>query len=291
MAHWGAYSIALLSDAVVRLAAFVGVLVVAPNPRWFSVATVAAFAAWLAIPLLHRRTRDELRNLRIDTPTIVSARRVTQTMLAAGIAGLLITGLPVLIAAAASANPRGSTPANLGVLLLLVVLTRAPLLVPLSAFQNVLIARLTGLETPARLRLLTTAGGLIIAGSLLLGVAAGFIGPPLLPILFGPEYAAVGWLIGALPAASAGLGIIAVTGAAAVATGRNGAYLLGWGLATLFSVAAIFLLPLPIQWATVAAVAAGPILGGVVHLIALTRDQTHRAPADTGRGLAISLGE
>jgi O-antigen/teichoic acid export membrane protein len=207
------------------------------------------------------------------------------------LAGLLVTGLPALIGAASSVNPRGSTAAGLGVLVLLVVLTRAPLLVPLSSFQNVLIARLAGLDPKARGRLLATAAGLIIAGSLLGGVIAALVGPPLLPLVFGDQYVASGWLIGALVAAAAGLGFIAVTGAAAVAEGRNGAYLLGWGLAIVFSVAAMFLLPLPIEWATVAAVAGGPMLGAVVHLVALTKQQTHRAPAETGRDLAVGVRE
>jgi O-antigen/teichoic acid export membrane protein len=273
MARWGTYSLALMLEPVLRLSAFVVVLAVAPRKQWFSVATVVAIAAWLAFPLAHLRTRVELRQVRTDAPAAVSAVRVVQAMVAAGIGGLLVTGLPALIAAAASANPRGATAAGLGVLVLLVVLTRAPLLLPLASFQNVLIARFTGLQSEARVRLLATTAGLMIGGSLLVGVFAGFVGPPLLPILFGHQYAASGWLIGALTAAAAGLGAIALTGAAAVATGRNGAYLLGWGLAIILSVAALFLLPLPIEWATVVAVAGGPMLGSVGHLIALTRKQ------------------
>lgn len=271
MARWGTYSLALMLEPLVRLAAFVAVMVVTPTTLWFAVATVAPMAAWLAFPLLSHRTRDEFAQVRIDASVAVASARVAQAMLAAGIAGLLVTGLPVVIKAAASVNPRGSTAAGLGVLVLLVVLTRAPLLLPLGAFQNAVIARLTGADRAARFRFLGIAAGLIVAGSLVLGVVAALVGPPLLPIFFGEDYAASGWLVGALTAAAAGLGLIALTGAMAVASGRNGVYLLGWSLAVVVSVATVFLLPTPIEWATVVAIVAGPGLGAAAHLVALIR--------------------
>ena len=69
-------------------------------------------------------------------------------------------------------------------------------------------------------------------------------------------------------------GLIAVLGAlllaAAVAAALHRAYAAGWIGATLAS-ALLLLLPLPLETSTIVALLCGPVVGIVVHLLALRR--------------------
>ena len=238
------------------------------------VATVVGFAATLLQPAFDRQTRQQIGAVRHDAPLGVAIGRVLQAMVATGFSGILINGLPVLITAAAAVNSRGATPAGLGVLILLVILTRAPLTVPLSSFQSALIARFTGLDSAGRRRWLGLGVLVILGASVVLAALAALVGPLLLPLVFGAGFEAGPWIIGALTAAASGLGIIALTSAAALAASRHTLYLVGWSVAIVVSLVVLFTIPIAIEWATVAAVAAGPIAGAVVHVAGLRRGAT-----------------
>jgi len=274
MARWGGYSTLIVLEGIARLIAFVVVALLAPSVEWFMVATVAGFAASMLQPAFDRRTREQLASVRYDVPLRGSFARMLQAMLATGLSGILVNGLPVLISAAAAVNPRGASPAELGVLILLVILTRAPLTVPLSNFQSAFIARFTSLDARGRRRWLGVAVLLVLAASTVLAILAALVGPPLLPIVFGAGFEAGPWIVGALTAAASGLGIIALTSAAAIAASRHTLYLAGWAVAILVSLVLLFTLPIPLDWATASAVAAGPIAGAVVHLLGLRRSTT-----------------
>jgi len=71
------------------------------------------------------------------------------------------------------------------------------------------------------------------------------------------------------PLAAVGLGIITLTGIASMTAARHTIYLLGWGIAIVVTLLLLFLAPLPIEWATVLALVAGPLAGAAVQSVAL----------------------
>jgi O-antigen/teichoic acid export membrane protein len=148
-------------------------------------------------------------------------------------------------------------------------LTRAPLLVPLTAMQGNLIAHFVD-ERTNRLRALL-APAAIVGGIGAVGVlAAGVVGPWLLRVAFGPQYDAGSALLSWLTGAAVAIAMLTLTGAATVAAAMHRAYSLGWVGATVAS-GLLLLLPLPLETRTVVALLCGPLVGIGVHLGALAR--------------------
>ncbi len=173
-------------------------------------------------------------------------------------------GFPVLLKA--TSDQLG---AQGGVIILAVTLTRAPLLLPLSALQGNLIAHFVD-ERTERLRALiapaVSIGGIGAVGLL----AAGLTGPWLLRVGFGPDYRASGALLAGLTAGAVAVAMLVLTGTAAVAAALHRAYSLGWLGATLAS-ALLLLLPMALQTRTAIALLCGPLVGIAIHLVALAR--------------------
>jgi O-antigen/teichoic acid export membrane protein len=159
-----------------------------------------------------------------------------------------------------------------GVVILAVTLTRAPLLVPLTAMQGNLIAHFVD-ERTERLRALIAPAVLIGAIGAVGVVAAGLVGPWLLRAGFGPDYHAASALLAWLTAAALAIAMLTLTGAAAVAAALHRAYALGWVGATVASTL-LLLLPLPLETRTVIALLCGPLVGIGVHVAALARSNS-----------------
>jgi O-antigen/teichoic acid export membrane protein len=101
-------------------------------------------------------------------------------------------------------------------------------------------------------------------------VAAGLVGPWLMRVAFGSQYQASGTLLAWLTGAAVAIAMLTLTGAATVAAALHRAYSLGWVGATVAS-GLLLLLPLPLQTRTVIGLLCGPLVGIVVHLLALAR--------------------
>jgi hypothetical protein len=226
-------------------------------------ATVAGSVAWLILLVASPATRAAARLL---TPgdTAAFLRGASHSIAAAGASAILVMGFPVLLKATS-----GDLGASGGVVILAVTLTRAPLLVPLTAMQGNLIAHFVDQRTE-RLRALV-APAVVVTCLGLLGVAlAGAFGPWLLREAFGAEYRADGALLAWLTAAALAIALLTLTGAAAVAAALHRAYSAGWVSATVAS-ALLLLLPLGLETRTVIALMCGPLVGIAVHLAALAR--------------------
>jgi O-antigen/teichoic acid export membrane protein len=261
--HWTQYGALMVTDAVIRVAVAVATFVIGWGLVGFLWATVAGAMAWLIMIAASPTTRSAARLL---TPggTATFLRGVAHSITAAGASAILVMGFPVLLKA--TSNQLG---AEGGVVILAVTLTRAPLLVPLTAMQGNLIAHFVD-ERTERLRALIAPAALV-AGIGALGVlAAGLVGPWLLRVGFGPDYRAGGALLAWLTAAAVAIAMLTLTGAATVAAAMHRAYALGWVGATVASTL-LLLLPLPLETRTVVALLSGPLVGIAVHLAALSR--------------------
>jgi O-antigen/teichoic acid export membrane protein len=261
--HWTQYGVLMVADAVLRVAVAVATLVIGWGLVGFLWATVAGAVAWLVMMVASPTT---LAAARLLTPggTATFLRGVAHSVTAAGASAILVMGFPVLLKA--TANQLG---ADGGVVILAVTLTRAPLLVPLTAMQGNLIAHFVDKRTE-RLRALIAPAALVAGIGGLSVLAAGLVGPWLLRAAFGPDYHAAGALLAWLTAAAVPIAMLTLTGAATVASAMHRAYALGWVGATVASTL-LLLLPLSLETRTVVALLCGPLVGIAVHLAALSR--------------------
>jgi O-antigen/teichoic acid export membrane protein len=259
--RWTAYGSLMVTDAGLRVVVAVATFLVGWGLVGYLWATVAGAIAWLIMVIASPATRAAARLL---TPggTATFLRGASHSIAAAGASAVLVMGFPVLLKATS-----GDLGATGGVVILAVTLTRAPLLVPLTAMQGNLIAHFVDQRTE-RMRALMKPAAAVTALGLLGVVAAGVVGPWLLRTAFGAEYLADGALLAWLTAAAIAIALLTLTGAATVAAALHRAYSLGWVSATVVSTA-LLLLPLDLETRTVIALFCGPLVGIAVHLGAL----------------------
>ena len=261
--RWTQYGALMVTDAVIRVAVATATVLVGWGLVGFLWATVAGALAWLMMIGASPATRAAARLL---TPggAATFLRGAAHSITAAGASAILVMGFPVLLKLTSS-----ELGAQGGVVILAVTLTRAPLLVPLTAMQGNLIAHFVD-ERTARMRALIAPAALIGAIGAVGVLAAGLLGPWLLRVGFGPEYHAAGALLAWLTAAAVTIAMLTLTGAATVAAALHRSYALGWVCATV-AAALLLLLPLPLESRTVVALLCGPLVGIGVHLAALAR--------------------
>ncbi|MGB8389717.1 MAG: hypothetical protein WCE76_18430 [Mycobacterium sp.] len=261
--HWARYGALMVTDAIIRVAVAAATVVLGWGLTGFLWATVVGAVAWLIV-LVASPTARAIARLRTPGGTATFLRGAAHSITAAGASAILVMGFPVLLKL--TSNELG---AQGGVVILAVTLTRAPLLVPLTAMQGNLIAHFVD-ERSDRLRALLAPAGMI-GGIGALGVlAAGVVGPWLLRVAFGPQYQAGSALLAWLTGAAVAIAMLTLTGAATVAAALHRAYSLGWVAATVAS-GLLLLLPLPLQTRTVVSLLCGPLVGIGVHLVALSR--------------------
>jgi O-antigen/teichoic acid export membrane protein len=261
--RWSQYGALIVGDAIGRVVVAIATFLVGWALVGYLWATVAGSMAWLILLLASPASRAAARLL---TPGTVGTflRGATHSIAAAGASAILVMGFPVLLqATSADLGAAG------GVVILAVTLTRAPLLVPLTAMQGNLIAHFVD-QREARLRALMMPTLVVLGLGAVTVAVAGLAGPWLLQAAFGAEYQAGGALLAWLTAAAIAIALLTLTGAAAVAAALHRAYAAGWIGATLASTL-LLLLPLDLATRTVVALMCGPLVGIAVHLVALRR--------------------
>ena len=162
--QWTRYGALMVTDAVSRVTIAAATFVVGWGLAGFLWATVAGSAAWL-IMLMASPTARATARLLTPGSTATFLRGAAHSITAAGASAILVMGFPVLLKLTSS-----ELGAQGGVVILAVTLTRAPLLVPLTAMQGNLIAHFVD-ERSDRLRALIAPAG-IIAGIGAIGVLA-----------------------------------------------------------------------------------------------------------------------
>jgi O-antigen/teichoic acid export membrane protein len=255
---WGGVAAMTVTDSAIRLCLICGALMIGAGTVVLGWAVALPFAiavvsVWL---FTGRRVR---RDAAIDVGLRGLARNSISTVLASTATGLMISGLPFLL----GITRQGIAPGLLASLILVITLTRAPLVIPLLALQSYLVVTFRDHPASARRRVVVWSAALVGA-SVVLAAAAIWVGPWVVNLLYGDRYA--------LPSAayafivlSAGLtGLLCITGPAVLAAGRHGWYLAGWATA---SVALVVLLSAPLARpeGILVALVAAPLFGVGVH--------------------------
>lgn len=261
--RWTQYGALMVTDAGMRVAVAGATFLIGWGLVGYLWATVAGAVAWLILLIASPSTRAAA-SLLTSGGTTTFLRGAAHSVAAAGASAILVMGFPVLLKATS-----GDLGATGGVVILAVTLTRAPLLVPLTAMQGNLIAHFVD-QRSERLRALVAPAVFVAALGAVGVVLAGVFGPWLLRVAFGEEYRAGGALLAWLTTAAIVMALLTLTGAAAVAAALHRAYAAGWISATVASML-LLLLPLGLETRTVIALLCGPLVGIAVHLGALAR--------------------
>ncbi|MCG7289192.1 MULTISPECIES: hypothetical protein [unclassified Corynebacterium] len=258
---WNRYAALVALDSGVRLVLAVVVWALGGGLVEFLAITVIGALSW-AVVLALAPVRVQL-----DVDRGAFVRRVGSAMVASGASAALITGFPT---AASAAFPAATAGAAVAAINNAVMLTRAPVLVPLQRFQSALVVRFVERRSTVYRALAAPVGAIMGVG--LIGFAAAWlIGPWILRVAYKPELFVDGLTLGLLTFASAFMGMLMITGVAVLALERHAFYVAGWLAATATAFAVLFLAPWGVATTVVVALFAGPIVGALVHLAGLVR--------------------
>ena len=252
---WYPYSLLVGSEAVSRLVLCAVVAVAGGLLLGLAWAVSLAAGAWV-VWLLSSRQNRRLARVRADVDPRALVRRMSAACMASGVSALLLVGYPVLLRVTSTNDVyAGAAP-----VVLAVSLSRAPLMVPLGVYQNVLVTKVIGKGVRVLVPVVAALGGATLLGSVL----AWLVGPFLLRLV-NPDYHVSGPVFAALVLGAGLVALLTVTGAATVALDQHAVYLVGWITATTVSVA-VLLLPWSLEVRVVSSLVAGPLTGAAVHL-------------------------
>ena len=260
---WDRYAWLVALDSGIRLLLAILAWVLGWGLPAFLIITVIGALSWLAV-LGFAPVRVAL-----DVDRSVFLTRVVSAMLASGASAALITGFPTAVSAA---FPDGDAEVSILVAAVnnAVMLTRAPVLVPLQRFQSALVVRFVEKQKRVLEALVTPVA--VVLGVGVAGFAAAWaLGPWILKLAFPPEMAMPGLDLGLLTFASAFMGALMITGVATLALEKHRWYVAGWITAGVTSFALLFLAPLGVVGSVILALFVGPLVGALVHVVALVR--------------------
>lgn len=262
--RWTAFSGLVGAEATVRLVLVAAAAALGAGVVGLAAATAGAAATWLILVVAVPQVRETV-GTRTGAPLARMARPTALAVLGAASNAALVVGFTFLLAA--TTDPVVYETA--APLVLAIQLTRAPLLIPLGAYQGMAITYVLRHRDRGLAPLVRIAGGVVAVGVVAAGLAAA-VGPWLMATLFGPSYRVDGLVLFELTLAAAVLALLTLTGAAAIAVRAHGAFSLGWVAATV-AAAGCLLLPAPIETRAVLGLAIGPLVGVVVHAVAVRR--------------------
>ncbi|MFD6697515.1 MULTISPECIES: hypothetical protein [unclassified Microbacterium] len=252
-----------VADSLIRAATLGIALLMGGTAAMLGWAVAVPFLLAVIVVWLWRGRRISGR-LQLDVGLSQLLRNTSATLIASLATGALISGLPLLLRALASDAGVGF----LASLILVISLTRAPLVVPLVALQGFLLVHFRENRHHAA-SVLRWVGGLLLIVSGLSALAA-WLGPVILHALY-PGFDPLSGVVFAAIVASAGLtGVLCITGPALLAASRHRWYVAGWLVSALMTVV-VLAAPGDAQLRILVALVAAPVVGAVVHGVALVR--------------------
>lgn len=243
------------AEALARLAAFVLVAALAASVGGFLWAAALPMVVW---PLAGLATREgrQVWGLRAPDALGIHLRHYAYAVASGACTSILVNGYPALLRLTAPAHEVDLLPDAI----LSITLTRAPLLLPLLAFQGMVVALLV--RTPQALgRLL---GGLWLAVGILAGAMA-LLGPWAIRLLYGALYDVPAATMALFTLGAGSTTSLVVCAAAALAASQHRWYLLAWVVGTVASLALLWA-PLPLVPRITLSLGVGPLAGAALAL-------------------------
>lgn len=262
--RWPSMSLLVGTEGLARVIFAVLATIAGASVAGYLGSVVAAAFIWAVFVTGSRAIRQATRS-RLDSPLRVQAPRFAAAFIAQSCSVALTVSFPILLAwTTPAAEYLSSAP-----LLLAISLTRAPLMIPLNAYQSMILEYFVRERHRVGRGLAVLAGGVLGAG--VVGAAlAWLIGPPLLVWLLSPAYHVDGAMLAVLTISGAGLALVTVTGAVTQAFAMHPWFAAGWVIALAVSLG-LLLLPGEVYTRTGWALAIGPVAGCLVHMVAILK--------------------
>ncbi len=247
---WSTYGSLLITEALLRLGLVTLAVTVTGQMIVACFAVAAASLSWLAFLVVSPAGRRAIVRP-IAEPASRFRRRAASAALASVGPAILVVGYPFIVK---TAVPAAAFEASAGILLA-VILTRAPFLVPLAVVQPLLVAHVgrSGRLPPWLIPGIVGTG---LVGSLLGGLA----GPAVLAWV-APGSAVPWWVVSALVIDSALLAVMMSLAAASLARSRHRVYSVAWALAVTGGVVPLFV-PVGLEAGVIGGLTLGPVLEG-----------------------------
>ncbi len=260
--EWAEFSKLTAAEALLRLllvvVAVFGFSRMAGAPELQLIAAEGASAlgagAWILMSFVSPRIRAATR-ARGDRGAVAMICAMGVTIVGNGGSSILLVGFPLLL----SLTTNQDDFAMAAPLILAISLTRAPLMMPLNAFQGMVITHFVESPELGRRALKKVLAG--ICGIAFLGaVAAWLVGPWLMTVVGGPDYRLAGLLLALLVLDAGLVSALTIASSLVLAIHSNAGYSLSWALAAGACVA-VLLIPQSLEWRTVMALFIGPAVG------------------------------
>lgn len=259
---WRLYSWLMALESVIRLAAVVVVAFLTASLVGLELACTLGALVWTAFILTSRSARTAI-GARADVSLGELVRQHSYALVSAAATAALVVGFPLMF----SLTSTPTTVAASAGLLLAVQLTRAPIMIPLQAFQGVAIASFVA-QRERGLRALVRPVGIIMMIAIGGALLAWLIGPWLM-LIFGKAYVVDGLVLGLLTLGAGVMATLTLTGAASLAGGYHRVYTLGWVTATVASIG-LLMLPVAADERVVLSLSIGPVAGILVHCVGIS---------------------
>ena len=262
-------------ESIIRLTAVLAIGLAVGGLVPLELAAALPALTWLLLALVWRPVRQAVGS-RADVGLGRLLRNGSLAMLTAGASAVLVNGFPFVTRLAVADMV---TAGALASLLLAIQLTRAPMMIPLMAFQGVVISAFVA-QKQYRVKALVKPLLAVVGAGVALALLMAAIGPFLMRLLYGPQYVLPPIVLGGMTFAAVSLALLTLSGAATLAISAHRAYLAGWWVGAIATVSLLFLLPLPPVWRVAAAVFCGPLTGVAVHLVAIARSRDPAVSAE-----------
>ncbi|ADH91843.1 MATE family efflux transporter [Arcanobacterium haemolyticum] len=266
--NWNLFASITSCEALGRLTFITLVALTAATTLRFEIATVIAFALWLLFFLHPQVCRSS--HFLVSVSWKKMTRQIGLALAASGATALLINGFPLLMALTTSLDEYK----NSADLVMAVSITRAPLLVPIFAFQSVVIAHYV--THPEKRRSTTRTLFLGLSGfALCASPIVALIGPTIMHAVFGASYRSTGMILGILIVDATLLALLVLGGTITIALTNYKACLLGWYTTATVSFV-LMLLPFSLEARTLSTLTFGPLLGIAIHFSTILRSDRER---------------
>lgn len=265
---WGILSVVIIADPVIRLFAVVAAVPLGASTLldWAIVSPVLITLLLGLVLLVSARSTGTI----VADPVLGMLGKAARTVVGSAATAVLISALPLFVAASA----RSESAAEVGAVIFNLTITRAPLVIPILAFQGWLVVAFRDAGPRWVRRVVLLIGAILLTGVVVAAVSW-FAVPPLVGWLFGGGYVLSSWLTFGFVLTASLTAALCASGAIVIARGGHTAFLLGWVLAAIVAVGLLFL-PLEFGTRLVIALAAGPAAGLIVHVIFLRSSAVNR---------------
>ncbi|WP_185173814.1 hypothetical protein [Rothia nasimurium] len=260
---WTEYALLISTGGIFCFLCTLLVSVVGGGLLAFQLSFLATAFLWLIFVAFSPRVRSATRLRLVGRPGAAYRSMLLAVGTAVAMAAMS-TGFPIFLEATSS-KAETESDALLAAIILGISITRAPIMMPLQAFQGVAVSYFLAHAQRPTAALLKPVGALLALGAVGAG-AAYLLGPWLFDEIY-EKYAGQlnGAFLAALTFAAALLAVTTLSGTAALAMGAHRIYLAGW-VVTVVVAFGCLLLPLDLETKTVVALMASPVIGAAAHL-------------------------